>query len=414
MSAVLSLVLSLGIGLSGCSQSETIDSAVKTVSVVQADAGTFSVGLDYIGVVQPKETSNYAFLSGGKIAEIYVEEGQQIKKGQLLAKLDTTQLEISASMSANSLQIAQVTLDQISATYDTNIQNTQHTIDTLTESLKASQAALETAQLNLERYETLYEIGGVSETEMENMRLQVSSQQASYTQLQNELASAQTTLENLKISREQDLLSAQASASSSSLAQQQAEQNLNDATLTADRDGIIMEIPYKEGEVVGAGYPVVITKSQELMVAVGVSVEDYGKISKDCSVLINGEIRGTIDTISPYPDLNTRTYEVDILFEAQDLSAGDTVDVSISVGQEEGVLVPIESIFQVDGLDYVYVVNEENRVNKQQVTLGEPRGSSVRVSGLDSNARVVTNGAKLLNENEIVSIDDGMETGEEA
>lgn len=371
VTAIFLIVGCLSAMLSGCGTTESTPASTKTVSIVQVESQSYDVGINYTGIVQPKETNNHAFLTGGKIETIYVEKGDYVSAGDPLAKLDTTQLELSASMSANGAEIA------------------RNTISTLEESLKASQLALETAQLNLERCQALYEIGAAALVEVENMQLQLASQQATHIQLQNELANAQASVEN------------------SDLTQQQALQSLADATLTSDRDGIVMDLLFQEGEVVGAGYPVVITKSEELMVKVGLSVEDYSRISKDCRVSINGTIEGTIDTIASYPDPDTRVYAVEIIFSDPELSAGDTVDVTIFTGQETGFSIPVESIFQVDGLDYVYVVNEENRVNRKQVILGQLDGSNVRVDGLEEDMRIITAGAKLINENDIVSIVDG-------
>lgn len=359
------------VSLLGCGNASNEYTATKTVTVMQAESQIYDAGLDYIGLVQPKETYNYAFLTGGKIEEIYVAKGDYVNAGDKLAKLDTTQLELTASISANAEKMA------------------QNTIDSLKGSLEASKMALETTQLNLERYQKLYEIGAVSESDLENLQLEYVSQKATHTQLENELSAAQTSVNN------------------SALEQQQILQNLSDATLVASNAGVVMELPYKVGEIIGAGTPVVVTKSEALMVTVGVSVEDYGALSKDCAVAINGSINGKIDTIAAYPDEKTRSYTVEISFTDASLSVGDIVDITIFTRKERGYFIPLTSVFQIDGLDYVFVVNEENRVNKQQVTLGEINGSYVCATGLEEKSLVVVDGIKLLNENDIVAISDG-------
>jgi len=377
LSSFLLLAGCLLLVLAGCGAGKNEPAPAKTVSVIQARAETYATGIDYIGVVQPKEIHNYAFLTGGKIAEIYVEKGDYVQTGEPLAKLDTVQLEISAAITANSTEMA------------------QNNIVTLAEAVQVAEESLHVARQNLERYQSLYESGAISLADLENMQLQYDSQQASYIQLQNDLATAQ------------------ASAANSSLGQQQMQQSLSDSTLLADSPGIVMELPFKKNEIAGAGYPVVITKSEELMVKVGVAAQDYGFITADSAVTINGHIEGKIDTIAAYPDEASRTYAVEISCTDPELSAGDTVEVRIFTGQEQGYFVPLASIFQADSLDYVFVVNEANqtneaggelRVNKRQVTLGELNGGNVLVQGLAENDLVVTDGVKLLNENDIVVI----------
>lgn len=95
---------------------------------------------------------------------------------------------------------------------------------------------------------------------------------------------------------------------------------------------------------------------------------------------------------------------MEITFDSAELAVGDTVDILISTGSEPGYSVPVESVFQVDGLDYVFVVDENHRLVRRQVTLGEPTGSSVRVTGLPPEALIVASGVRQLRENDLVLI----------
>lgn len=367
--SILSACAALSMLLSGCSaKAEGTQEMGKVVDVVQAEQQTYHVGLQYLGVVQPRETKKYSFLAAGKLAEVYVEKGQEVHAGDPLVKLDTTQAEATAEMSANNTAIA------------------RDSAQSLTSALNASQASLDTLRENVSRYQTLSEMGAVSETEMETLQNQLIAQEAAHAQLQASLRIANKSAQNSKI------------------LQQQAEKALSDATLTADADGVVMELPFQVGESVLPSIPVVVTKSGDLVVSVGVSIEDYGKISKDSAVMINGSVPGTISTISAYPDSQTRLYTVEITFDSTELAVGDTVDILISTGSEPGYSVPVESVFQVDGLDYVFVVDENHRLVRQQVTLGEPTGSSVRVTGLPPEALIVASGVRQLRENDLVLI----------
>lgn len=144
------------------------------------------------------------------------------------------------------------------------------------------------------------------------------------------------------------------------------------------------------------------------MVTAGVSVDDYAKISSKSAVLINNSLEGTIASISAFPDEKTRVYAVDIRFNSDDIVIGETVDVQIATGKGEGCFIPIESVFNLDGIDYVYTVSEDKsgimKVNKQQVTIHEINGSSIRITGLKSETLVVTDGIKSLKENDAVNI----------
>lgn len=366
---LLAVSAALSLLLSGCStRAEASQETGKVVEAVQAERQTYQTGLQYLGVVQPAETKQYSFLSAGKLEEIYVEKGQEVHAGDPLVKLDSTQAEAVLKMSANNTAISNAS------------------IQSLTTALDASQVSLDTLRDNVERYQTLFEMGAVAPTELESLQNQLTSQEAAHAQLQSSLQIAQRSAQNSRIM------------------QQQAKQSLADTTLTADEDGIVMELPFKVGESILPSVPVVITKSGSLVVCVGVSIADCEKISKDSAVLINQSIPGTISLISAYPDTQTRLYTVEITFDSSELSVGDTVDILISTGSEPGYSVPVESVFQLDGLDYVFVVGEDHRLIRQQVTLGEPTGSSVQVTGLAPDARIVASGVRQLRENDLVSV----------
>lgn len=57
--------------------------------------------LNYLGVVKAKDTKNYSFQLGGNIEKMYIKEGDHIKAGMPIAKLDTKTLEYSDEISSN-------------------------------------------------------------------------------------------------------------------------------------------------------------------------------------------------------------------------------------------------------------------------------------------------------------------------
>jgi len=397
--------LCLSVFLTGCQKTATNGADnYKNVTVKQVAEENCSVGLSYLGVVKPKETKNYSFLAGGKIKEIYVEKGQEIKVGDSLAELDTTQIKFSAAMSANNAEIARSTLQKTKETYDTNIKNAEISIETLEASIEAAKLGLDNLKSNVEDYKVLYEFGAISASDLDAMKVGYKAKEAEYKALLGNYETAKESLTNLRKSKQRDVNIAEASVVISDTTSAQAEQNIADAVLRAESDGYVMEIPFKKGEIAGAGYPVIISKSKDLVVSIGVSTDKYNQISMNSEVLINGAIKGTVDSIASYPDQESRLYAVDIKFEAESIAVGETVDVIVYTGEEKGYFVPIDSVFYIDGINYVYVVDEKNKVNKRQVVLGKISGSMVRVTNLDENAFVVTDGVKTLKDNDIVSI----------
>ncbi len=342
-------------------------------------------------------------------------------------------------------------------------------INAFAQKLESTREAVDLAKTNLERMRTLYENGAVSKSELETIQVQYDDAEASYKQAVAQQSSNEVSLEQLKASHEAnlatlegkkqevsamntqlaankaqvkamyaqldtlnaqraqsaaqletankelanlknsmnaDVSSQEAAAKISKLSTEQANRAVDNSTLIADADGYVMAVTLKEGEITGAGTPVVIVKSETKVVSIGVSLEDYSKLADITAVRINGDTEGKIDTISQYPDESTRTYTVDISFDNKDLPMGEIVNVSLVTEQCDGAFIPIDSVINIDGIDYVYKVNDDDTVSRIEVELGEVLDATVRAKNL-TNERIVTSGIKSLNDNDKVAEADG-------
>lgn len=88
---------------------------VKCLSVVQkAECEKY----DYVGVIEEELSSNLSFSVAGTIEMTYVDEGQYVEKGQLLAILDTTNLNSSYNAARAQLLQAEDAMRRIQQLYD--------------------------------------------------------------------------------------------------------------------------------------------------------------------------------------------------------------------------------------------------------------------------------------------------------
>ncbi len=514
------------ISLCGCGKNAA-ETEGKLITSQMTQSDVYDIKLDYQGIVRSKESKNYSFLSGGRLQEVYVKEGDFVHAGDTLAQLDAVELMNGAAQSKNNKAISENNLNKTEATYLTNITNAeinirtlrtgisaidsnigayrqtlsaaeqgvrdyersipiaqqglealQKTVDTddaqiaatkenleaYEKKLESTREAVDLAKTNLERMQTLYDKGAVSKSEVENTQVKYNDAEASYAQaaaqksnyevnlsqleaahignlanldskkleidsMNTQLASnraqvssmraqleslnsqraqsaaqletANKELANLRKSMESDVSSQTAAANISALASEQADRAVSNATLKADADGYVMKVNVKKGEMTGAGTPVVIVKSDTKVVSVGVSTSDYSDLQSILEIRINNDTEGKIDTIAQYPDEKTQTYTVDISFDNNALTMGQIVDVELVTEHNTGVFIPISSVINIDGIDYVYKVNEDNTVSRVEVELGEVRNTTVRAKNLH-NERIVTSGIKSLNDNDKV------------
>lgn len=260
-----------------------------------------------------------------------------------------------------------ITAGQLLATKELDDTTTNYSI-----SKQAAQVNVDLLKSKLDSATVLYKEGGLAEKEYETLK-------ASYDLAVNQLERIQASYN----------------------------QAADDSNLYASADGYVMKVPYKAGEVVAGGYPIVVTKGEEQVVTIGVSADDFAKITIETKVLINDTVAGKIDTISLYPDEATRTYGVDILITGQKLPIGQIVNVSLITGETKAYTVPISSVIEIDGVNYVYSVEKKDDkyvAKRTEVVLGEVKGNEVVLTNITKNLTVITNGIKNIKENDIVQI----------
>ena len=144
------LLLFAGIIAEGCSNSEagTQISEEKgiPVNIVKLEKEKVSLPVHVSGNISASKESRLSFKTGGIIESIYVDEGDQVKKGQTLAKLDLKEIQEQVNQAIVGIEKAQRDYNRVHALYT-------DTVATL-EQLQNTKSALDvaTANLNIAKY----------------------------------------------------------------------------------------------------------------------------------------------------------------------------------------------------------------------------------------------------------------------
>ncbi|MDR1526538.1 MAG: efflux RND transporter periplasmic adaptor subunit [Dysgonamonadaceae bacterium] len=113
-SLILSAMLLVIAGLQGCGSDETPKAAkMIPVKVTSLAPSAVATGRSYVGTVEASVAVSLAFSSMGTVEQVAVSEGQRVKKGQLLAALNTTTAENSYQMMLVKQQQAQDAYDRL-------------------------------------------------------------------------------------------------------------------------------------------------------------------------------------------------------------------------------------------------------------------------------------------------------------
>ncbi|AGA70650.1 RND family efflux transporter, MFP subunit [Desulfitobacterium dichloroeliminans LMG P-21439] len=353
---LITVLLVLLIVLSGCAKEELpLQESFKNVEVQVIQEEDSPVTIHYSGVVKPDDSKGLSFNKSGKVVEIYVDENDYVERGSVIALLDqeVPNYEVKAS---------QANLNAAKLDYD-----------------KAKESYLY-AEDQLDKMKKLYEAGAVSQADYNKANL--SAQTAKISIDQAEVKHKQLNEDyNLKLS------------------------NLGDTKLVADMSGYILAVNYKNGDMVQAGMPIVTLSNGKTKILVGISDKDLKTVKKDMNVTIRyqeNDLPGKVSMISLTPDSTTRTYPVELSFDAKDVPLGAIVETSFTIGQQTATWIPLNAIL-ASTIDYVYVALDDKAV-KKSVEMLDVQGSNARVKGLEVGDQLIVKGMKSIKEGTVLQI----------
>ncbi|MBU2536416.1 MAG: efflux RND transporter periplasmic adaptor subunit [Chloroflexota bacterium] len=112
---------------------------------VEVEKGDLFVTVSGSGNIETSEDANLSFGSGGRIARIYVEEGDRVTKGKILAELDTDSLELARDQAQYALTQAEVALIQA----ELSQKIAEYNLDNVLDQQDGLELALFNAQINV-------------------------------------------------------------------------------------------------------------------------------------------------------------------------------------------------------------------------------------------------------------------------
>jgi RND family efflux transporter MFP subunit len=317
---------------------------VKTLHLSQAV--DVEQTFEYPGHVEALQDTVMAFEVSGKIVAFNFKEGEKVSKGDTIAKLDDTIYK---------------------ANYD------------------SAKANYEQAQNDFERYKKLYETKAVSQMAFEQHK------------------------QNLEVTK---------------AAFEVAKKNFEDTKLKADFDGVIAKKLVADFARVTAKEPIVrLQDNSAYKIKFYVPETDMTKTKgkdrvKDISKLVDiyvtlGDLKkhkATLLDSSTVADEVTRTFEATVKIQKPKnttILPGMTANVEVfkKSQNEQKLFIPYKAVFSNNTAKaFVWVVDENNRVNKKEIQTKRLSGESVEVvAGLTKDAEIVTSGVRFLNENDLIT-----------
>ena len=221
------VLLAIIVGIT-VSQSSKNVATVQTGKVQRQDLTTV---VSASGEIKPKTYVNVGANAYGKITRLYVKEGDQVKKGQLLAQIDNVQS--AADLNANQAAVQGAETDAIAA--DAGLKTSQA-------DLVRAQADYDRNKLDWDRAQSLYKGGLISKSDFDSRKNAWSTADAGLTQAQARVSQANAQ----KDSADKHVTQAKANLT-------RVTDVLQKTTYTAPYDGVVTNLPVREGESVVIG-----------------------------------------------------------------------------------------------------------------------------------------------------------------
>jgi membrane fusion protein (multidrug efflux system) len=361
-----SLFVAAAVMLTGCN-SKKAPPAVGSPQVVVAvvEPRDVSITREWIGRLDGSANVDVRARVQGYIDEIAFKEGTVVKEGDLLLRIDPRELE--AALAQAKAELAQAT------------------------------AVRRKAEIDEQRQQQLFDKKITSKEDYDN------AVQAN--------------------------LAAQAAAASAQAALDKAELNLAFATISSPINGIVGRTDFNVGDFVAAGSggtPVTTVSTVDpIKLVFSVSEKDYLEAADRITTILGkpldqreatGELIRADGKVHPYKgrflaadrevDAKTGTIRISAIFPnpGNILRPGQYAKVRINVEKRPGVIIIAQrAVQELQGKNFVWVVDDANKVSQRQVTVGSRFGSDwIIEDGLKPGEHIVVEGLQKVREGALV------------
>ncbi len=377
---VVLALLPLGCGKAAGPGVDSVEKRVP-VEVVQAEERAFSPVIRSVGTVL---ANRYAYLSPeapGKVAEVLVDLGDEVRSGDVLLRIDREQLQAQVGQAEAAVATAEAGLQRVLA-------------GSREEDVASARAQFENAEKEYGRLTRLHESGAVPEHRLDSAKTY-------YTTAREALEKA------VKGARSEDIAISRAELKQAKAALSMIEIHLAHATVRAPFDGCIASRTVEVGQMAAPGQPMFeVADIKTVKVSCAVPEVQFGELAPGTSARIlvdaypDDVFSGQVSRVSPTVRPETRTFAVEIEVPNAEgrLRPGMFARVELVTREERHLALPADCLHRYPGTgtDFVFCAHD-GVLQQQNVVTGLREANWVAITqGLSvGQEAVITGGGHL-------------------
>ncbi len=390
-------------------QTAVVDVSALTVPV---ENQPLAIRITASGTVQPAQTVNLSPRSAGILAELYVEQGDRVTQGQLIARMENDDVAAEVAQAQARLAQAEARLAEARAgSRPQEITQSQARVEQAEARVRESQARLDRANERVERNRLLADQGAISRDDLDAVQNEAATARATLEQSQASLREARENLTLIQSGRRsEDIAVQEAQLAEARASLQSIQVRQNDTLIRAPFDGTITQKYATEGafvtpttsasEATSATSTAIVAVASGLEVLAEVPEVDVNQIQVGQAVEIVADafpdqvFEGRVALVAPEAIVrqNVTSFQVrvELLTGLDQLRSGMNVDTTF-LGEEvsDALVVPTVSIVTQDGQTGVLVPDADDRIRFRRITIGSAVGNQTQVlDGLQTGDRV--------------------------
>lgn len=377
--------------------SSTMNVDRDSITVATVVKGEFNDYIRVVGHVIPDKIIYLDAIEGGRVEERLIEEGAEVRAGDVILRLSNPMLNIGILQSEADL-----------AYQENELRNTRLTMDQEHLRLKHDKIAMLTDVTQKERrysqYSHLYEKDLVSEEDYIRAR-------EDYETATEQMKVLDNRIESDKELRNRQLQSLNDNINNMKKSLILIRQRLDNLLVKAPVDGQLGNLEAQVGQSISQGERIGQIITPELKVEAQIDEHYVERVHPGLHAGFEREgKRYDMEVTKVYPEVQNGRFRTDLHFVSdrpENIRSGQTYHLDLQLGDpEEAVMIPRGSFYQSGGSRYVYVLDESgNTASLRHVRLGRQNPMYYEVlEGLNPGEKTIISGYELFGENQRLNL----------